>query len=48
MEKKGVRDAYLLGHFQTGLKNVLDRAVLQTRSAPRAVAGEYSKVVKSF
>ena len=24
-----LRDAYLISHFQTGLKNVLDRAVLQ-------------------
>ena len=27
--KEVLRDAYLISHFQTGLKNVLDRAVLQ-------------------
>ncbi len=34
-----LRDAYLISHFQTGLKNVLDRAVLKyIRTAPRTVA----------
>jgi Mg2+-importing ATPase len=25
-----LRDAYLISHFQTGLKNVLDRAILDS------------------
>jgi Mg2+-importing ATPase len=34
------RDAYLIAHFQTGLKNLLDRAVLDHRDAsPRITAG---------
>ena len=36
-----LRDAYLISHFQTGLKNVLDRAVLQhTGTARRTLARE--------
>jgi len=30
--------AYLISHFQTGLKNVLDRAILQHVEAPHGVA----------
>ncbi len=38
------RDAYLIAHFQTGLKNMLDRAVLTHRDArPEIIAG-FSKV----
>ena len=37
--------AYLISHFQTGLKNVLDRAVLDhTETAREARVDEYSKV----
>ncbi len=40
-----LRDAYLISHFQTGLKNVLDRAVLQHQELHRALALEkYAKV----
>src|SRR5467141_1863857 len=40
-----LRDAYLISHFQTGLKNVLDRAVLQHQELHRALSLEkYAKV----
>ncbi len=40
-----LRDAYLISHFQTGLKNVLDRAVLQHQELHRELSLEkYSKV----
>jgi len=40
-----LRDAYLISHFQTGLKNVLDRAVLQHQDLHRELSIEqYSKV----
>ena len=36
-----LRDAYLISHFQTGLKNVLDRAVLKyTELHTRTVRGQ--------
>ncbi len=38
------RDAYLIAHFQTGLKNVLDRAVLSHRDAHEEIIEGYSKV----
>jgi P-type Mg2+ transporter len=39
-----LRDAYLISHFQTGLKNILDRAVLQHKEVHVALAVEqYSK-----
>src|SRR6266850_2517005 len=40
-----LRDAYLISHFQTGLKNVLDRAVLQHQDLHRELSlDKYSKV----
>ena len=40
-----LRDAYLISHFQTGLKNVLDRAVLQHQELHRELSLEqYSKL----
>jgi Mg2+-importing ATPase len=38
------RDAYLIAHFQTGLKNVLDRAVLSHRETHHHVITGFSKV----
>jgi Mg2+-importing ATPase len=38
------RDAYLIAYFQTGLKNLLDRAVLSYRSDPGNVAAGFRKV----
>ncbi len=43
--KEVLRDAYLISHFQTGLKNVLDRAVLQHQELHRELSlDDYSKV----
>jgi Mg2+-importing ATPase len=43
--KEVLRDAYLISHFQTGLKNVLDRAVLQHQELHRELSlDQYSKV----
>ncbi|PWU15130.1 MAG: magnesium-translocating P-type ATPase [Verrucomicrobia bacterium] len=40
-----LRDAYLISHFQTGLKNVLDRAVLQHQELHRELSlDQFSKV----
>lgn len=39
-----LRDAYLIAHFQTGLKNVLDRAVLSHRETHHQVIEGFSKV----
>ncbi len=40
-----LRDAYLVSHFQTGLRNVLDRAVLQHQEVQTLVSvQDYSKV----
>src|SRR5437764_392391 len=40
-----LRDAYLISHFQTGLKNVLDRAVLQHQELHRELSlDKYCKV----
>jgi Mg2+-importing ATPase len=40
-----LRDAYLISHFQTGLKNVLDRAVLRHREVHEELLVErYTKV----
>jgi P-type Mg2+ transporter len=40
-----LRDAYLISHFQTGLKNILDRAVLQHKDLHGELAIEkYAKV----
>jgi Mg2+-importing ATPase len=40
-----LRDAYLVSHFQTGLKNVLDRAVLKYTQLHRELSvDKYSKV----
>ena len=40
-----LRDAYLISHFQTGLKNVLDRAVLSHREVHEELSVErYSKL----
>jgi Mg2+-importing ATPase len=39
-----LRDAYLISHFQTGLKNVLDRAVLEHQNLHRELGlDKYSK-----
>jgi Mg2+-importing ATPase len=38
------RDAYLIAHFQTGLQNVLDRAVLNHRDATPDIITGYRKV----
>jgi Mg2+-importing ATPase len=38
-------DAYLIAHFQTGLRNVLDRAVLQYREIhEKSAVGNYQKI----
>ena len=40
-----LRDAYVISHFQTGLKNVLDRAVLKHKDVHRELGVEkYTKV----
>jgi Mg2+-importing ATPase len=40
-----LRDAYLISHFQTGLKNVLDRAVLQHKELHKELSlDKYNKV----
>ncbi len=40
-----LRDAYLISHFQTGLKNLLDRAVLNHRELHHELSvGNYAKV----
>jgi len=40
-----LRDAYLISHFQTGLKNILDRAVLQHKDLHKELSlDRYSKV----
>jgi len=39
-----LRDAYLIAHFQTGLKNVLDRAVLSHRESHQEVIEGFTKV----
>jgi Mg2+-importing ATPase len=40
-----LRDAYLISHFQTGLKNILDRAVLHHEELHGALAlDKYSKI----
>jgi P-type Mg2+ transporter len=39
-----LRDAYLIAHFQTGLKNVLDRAVLSHREAHGKATENFRKV----
>ncbi len=40
-----LRDAYLISHFQTGLRNILDRAILKHRDVHQAVSlDEYEKV----
>ena len=39
-----LRDAYLIAHFQTGLKNVLDRAVLNHRETQHKAIEGYTKV----
>ena len=40
-----LRDAYLISHFQTGLKNVLDRAVLQHKDLHKELSlDRYTKV----
>ena len=38
------RDAYLIAHFQTGLKSVLDRAVLTHRDASPEIIAGFTKV----
>jgi Mg2+-importing ATPase len=40
-----LRDAYLISHFQTGLKNVLDRAVLKHQQLHRELGIEKYKMV---
>ena len=40
-----LRDAYLISHFQTGLKNVLDRAVLKHRELHTELGVEQHKMV---
>ncbi len=40
-----LRDAYLISHFQTGLKNVLDRAVLKHQQLHKALGVEQHKMV---
>jgi Mg2+-importing ATPase len=40
-----LRDAYLLSHFQTGLKNVLDRAVLKYKELHRELCIDKYKMV---
>lgn len=39
-----LRDAYLIAHFQTGLKNVLDRAVLNHRETHHQAVEGFTKV----
>ena len=40
-----LRDAYVVSHFQSGLKNVLDRAVLEFTELPKELSlDKYSKV----
>lgn len=40
-----LRDAYLISHFQTGLKNVLDRAVLQHKELHKELSlDKYTKI----
>ena len=39
-----LRDAFLIAHFQTGLKNVLDRAVLNHRDAHEELIAGFRKV----
>jgi Mg2+-importing ATPase len=40
-----LRDAYLISHFQTGLKNILDRAVLQHQELHKELSlDKYTKV----
>jgi Mg2+-importing ATPase len=44
-DEEVLRDAYLISHFQTGLRNVLDRAVLQHKEVQNLVSiQDYSKV----
>ncbi len=44
-DEEVLRDAYLISHFQTGLRNVLDRAVLQRKEVQNLVSiQDYSKV----
>lgn len=38
------RHAYLIAHFQTGLKNVLDRAILNHRNASEEIIKAFQKV----
>ena len=40
-----LRDAYLLSHFQTGLKNVLDRAVLKYKELHKELSIDQYKMV---
>jgi P-type Mg2+ transporter len=40
-----LRDAYLISHFQTGLKNVLDRAVLKHQELHQTLGVEQYKMV---
>lgn len=40
-----LRDAYLISHFQTGLKNVLDRAVLKYKELHKELAIDKYKMV---
>jgi Mg2+-importing ATPase len=40
-----LRDAYLISHFQTGLKNVLDRAVLKYKELHKELGIEKYKMV---
>ena len=40
-----LRDAYLISHFQTGLKNLLDRAVLQYKGLHRELSIEKYRMV---
>ncbi|HWD20644.1 MAG TPA: magnesium-translocating P-type ATPase [Verrucomicrobiae bacterium] len=39
-----LKDAFLISHFQTGLKNVLDRAVLENEQAKKLSTDNYRKV----
>ncbi len=44
-DEEVLRDAYLISHFQTGLRNVLDRAVLQHREVQKFVPlQDYMKI----
>jgi Mg2+-importing ATPase len=40
-----LRDAYLISHFQTGLKNVLDRAVLEIQGTAHELGIDKYKMV---